>query len=263
MKREVRAKKSLGQNFLQDTAVIDRIVGALDIKDGDTVIEIGPGTGALTEQLVRSGANIIAIEFDRELVPILERQFIYDENFRLVNADVLNVDFSEIVDTKTTVKLVANLPYNISTPILQRLIDQRHIFSTLVLMFQREVVNRIVAKPGGKERGFLSVIAQNAFDVEYLFDVPPGAFRPVPKVTSAVVRLTPKTAFDGDEILFRDVVSRSFAQKRKTILNNLKGIYPDASDILGASGIDGVRRAETLTLDEWQTLTAEIKKGRG
>lgn len=260
---KIRAKKSLGQNFLHDTSVIERIVGALGIDDKDTVIEIGPGTGALTEELVKTGAKIVAVEFDRELIPLLEHQFRYDENFRLVKADALIVNFAEIGDKPTDVKLVANLPYNISTPMLQRLIEQRHIFSTLVLMFQREVVERIVAKPATKSRGFLSVIAQTAFEIEYLFDVAPGSFRPVPKVWSSVIRLTPKAAFVGDEDLFRNVVSRSFAQKRKTILNNLKGSYLDATDILDAANIDGGRRAETLTPDEWQTLTAEIEKGRG
>ncbi|MEQ1923212.1 MAG: 16S rRNA (adenine(1518)-N(6)/adenine(1519)-N(6))-dimethyltransferase RsmA [Pyrinomonadaceae bacterium] len=260
---KIRAKKSLGQNFLHDTSVIERIVGALGIDDKDTVIEIGPGTGALTEELVKTGAKIVAVEFDRELVPLLEQQFRFDENFSLVNTDALNVHFASIVDKPKGVKLVANLPYNISTPILQRLIEQRHMFSSLVLMFQREVVERIVAKPATKERGFLSVIAQTAFDIEYLFDVAPGSFRPVPKVWSSVTRVIPKAVFVGDEKLFRNVVSRSFAQKRKTILNNLKGTYPNATLILASADIDANRRAETLTIDEWQTLTAEIEKGRG
>jgi 16S rRNA (adenine1518-N6/adenine1519-N6)-dimethyltransferase len=258
---KIRAKKSLGQNFLHDASVIKRIVGALNIDAKDTVIEIGPGTGALTEELVKKGAKVVAVEFDRELVPLLEQQFRYDENFSLVNTDALNVDFSTIVAEPQGVKLVANLPYNISTPILQRLIEQRHMFSTLVLMFQREVVERIVAKPATKDRGYLSVIAQTAFDIEYLFDVSPSSFRPVPKVWSSVIRLTPKPAFVGDEAIFRKVVSQSFAQKRKTILNNLKSIYDNAGFILESADIDGIRRAETLTLEEWIALTAATKRG--
>lgn len=258
---KIRAKKSLGQNFLHDASVIESIVGAIGINATDTVIEIGPGTGALTESLVKTGAKVVAIEFDRELVPLLAQQFRFDENFSLVNTDALNVDFASIVGKPEGLKLVANLPYNISTPILQRLIEQRHIFSTLVLMFQREVVERIVAKPATKDRGYLSVIAQTAFDIEYLFDVAPGSFRPVPKVWSSVIRLTPKAAFIGDEVVFRKVLSQSFAQKRKTILNNLKGIYDNAGSILESAAIDSIRRAETLTLDEWVTLTAAIKKG--
>ena len=156
------------------------------------------------------------------------------------------------------VKLVGNLPYNISTPILQRLMDQRALFSRMVLMFQREVVERITAVPGGKERGFLSVLVENAFDTEYLFDVPPEAFQPVPKVWSAVVRLTPKLSSTPDHSVFRQVVSASFAQKRKTLLNNLKVRYEDAATILETSDIDGRRRAETLTLDEWIRLTNVI-----
>ncbi|HEY2846395.1 MAG TPA: 16S rRNA (adenine(1518)-N(6)/adenine(1519)-N(6))-dimethyltransferase RsmA, partial [Pyrinomonadaceae bacterium] len=191
-----RPKRSLGQNFLRDAAVLNRIVATLDLKPDDHVIEIGPGGGALTKGLVASGANVTAIEFDRDLAPALRGKFHKKNNFAIIEADALDMDFSS-VDPRSAIrdpqssKLVANLPYNISTPILQRLIEQRDIFSTLVLMFQREVVERIMAEPRTKERGFLSVIAQNAFEIEYLFEVPPTAFYPVPKVWSAVIRLTP------------------------------------------------------------------------
>ena len=179
----MRAKKSLGQNFLRDDTVVRRIVDALDLRSGDTVIEIGPGRGALTEKLLDTGAKVIAIELDRELVPALRVQFHFQPNFRVVEADVLETDFAELSGSSTNgaIKLVGNLPYNISTPILQRLIDQRYLFSGLVLMFQREVVERITASPGGKERGFLSVLVENAFTSEHLFDVPPPAFQPVPR----------------------------------------------------------------------------------
>lgn len=258
----MRAKKSLGQNFLRNDDVIRRIVEGLDLSDRDTVIEIGPGRGALTEKLLETGAKVIAIEIDREFVPALRVQFHFQPNFSVIEADVLDVDFAKVSPpadaSRSDLKLVGNLPYNISTPILQRLIEQRHLFSTLVLMFQREVVERITAPPGGKERGFLSVLVENAFTSEHLFDVDPQAFQPVPKVWSAVVRLTPKAAGIGDEPEFRRLVSLSFAQKRKTILNNLKPVLENAPRFLAESGIGGTRRAETLTLEEWKALHASI-----
>ena len=258
----MRAKKSLGQNFLRDDTVIRRIVEALELKDTDTAIEIGPGRGALTEKLLETGAKVIAIEIDREFVPALRVQFHFQQNFSVIEADVLDIDFAKVsppADARgSDLKLVGNLPYNISTPILQRLIEQRHLLSRLVLMFQREVVERITAPPGGKERGFLSVLVENAFTSEHLFDVRPQAFQPVPKVWSAVVRLTPKTSGIGDAPGFRRIVSLSFAQKRKTILNNLKPVLEDAARALAESGIEGNRRAETLTLAEWKTLYAAI-----
>lgn len=190
----MRPRKSLGQNFLRDEAVISRIIDAISLAEDDTVVEIGPGTGALTYRLAEEAGKVIAIEFDRDLIPQLTSQFERFDNFTLVHDDALTVDLNDILKNRPEgkAKLVANLPYNISTPILQRLIDHRSLFSTLVLMFQREVVERITATPGGKERGFLSVLVESAFQTEYLFDVPPSSFYPVPKVWSAVVRLTPK-----------------------------------------------------------------------
>jgi 16S rRNA (adenine1518-N6/adenine1519-N6)-dimethyltransferase len=254
----MRPRKSLGQNFLKDGAIIHRIVDALDLTLQETVVEIGPGTGALTRELVVRAGDVFAIEFDRDLVPLLNEQFSGKDNFHLLNEDALNIDLSSILEDNTSAKLVANLPYNISTPILQRLIEQRHLFSTIVLMFQREVVERITAPPGGKERGFLSVLVESAFETEYLFDVPPDAFHPVPKVWSAVVRLKPKPALLDDEQNFRQLISRSFLQKRKTILNNLKAYIPNAIEVLEAAQIDPARRAETLTLVEWVDLTKQI-----
>ena len=174
----MRPRKSLGQNFLRDQTIIRRIVDALNLDTCDKVIEIGPGTGALTYKLVEEAGDVIAIEFDRDLLPGLKSQFERFSSFRLIHDDALIVDLEEIINASgapSRAKLVANLPYNISTPILQRLIEQRELFSTIVLMFQREVVERITAQPGGKERGFLSVLVENAFETEHLFDVAPGA----------------------------------------------------------------------------------------
>ncbi len=254
----MRAKKSLGQNFLRDAGIIERIVQALGPIDENTVIEIGPGRGALTEKLLEKAGRLIAVEFDRDMIAVLTERFGRRDNLTLINADALRVDYSKIIGrpgSEEKAKLVANLPYNISTPILQSLADQRSLFSTIVLMFQREVVDRITAVPGGKQRGFLSVIVEDAFQIERLFDVPPEAFTPVPKVWSSVVRLRPKPFPTTDPAIFRKVLSASFAQKRKTILNNLKAITPMAETALNTAGIESRRRAETLTLDEWRRLT--------
>lgn len=267
MARPTFAKRSLGQNFLVDRNYVRKIIAALDLKYTDTVIEIGPGRGAITEHLVESGANVIAVELDRDFVPMLRERFSANENFSVVEADATQIDFTQILPripqspnrNPQSIKLVANLPYYISTPILQHLSMQRHLFNSLILMFQKEVVDRIAAKPGDSERGFLTVLVEAAFEVEKLFDVPPIAFRPAPKVTSSVARFTPKPTSIGDEGAFRELVSIAFAQKRKTILNNLKAAYPDAKAKLDRSGIDPQRRAESLDLDEWLSLFAALR----
>lgn len=251
-----RPKRSLGQNFLRDEQIVGRIVAALEIEATDAVVEIGPGRGALTRRLVETAHEVIAIEFDRDLIEPLNAQFGDHSNFRLINANALTFDFDTLAPSAKDkkLKLVANLPYNISTPILQKLITSRHIFSRMVLMFQREVVERITAAPGDKERGYLSVLVDLAFETEFLFDVPPAAFYPVPKVWSGVVRLTPKPVSLSDEEAFASLVSVAFTHKRKTILNNLKTAVPNAADLLNDAAIDQMRRAEMLTLEEWIRL---------
>jgi len=233
----MRAKRSLGQNFLHDREVIERIIAAVDPQSDETVIEIGPGQGALTGMLCELAAEVIAIEFDRDMIAHLEAKFAGVPNLRLIAGDALEFDFSTVLSGRPNAKLAANLPYNISTPILQRLAAQRELFSFLVLMFQREVVDRIAAP---------------------LFDVSPTAFRPVPKVWSSVVRLRPKARSGPDDAAFRKLVSVGFAHRRKTLLNNLKAIVPDAARVLTSVGIDPSRRAETLTLDEWHVISRSI-----
>ncbi len=259
------AKKSLGQNFLVDASYIARIVEALDLHTNDTVVEIGPGHGALTEKLVGNAARVIAIELDRDLITPLQEKFRESPNFELIRADALKIDFREIALDQESIKVVANLPYYISTAILHKLTEQRECFSELVLMFQREVVDRITAEPGNSDRGFLTVLVENAFDTTRLFDVPPAAFRPPPKVWSSVVRLIPKNALIENEALFREIVSASFAQKRKTLLNNLKNapdglkeIVGNAEKLLNDCGVDSKRRAETLTINEWRAIVGGI-----
>lgn len=267
------AKKSFGQNFLIDQNYISKIISALNPKPIETIIEIGAGRGALTKSLVESGADVIAIELDRDLIPLLENEFGGENNFRLVEEDALKIDFAQILqpeNKKTKAKLVANLPYYISTAILQKLIEQRENFSELVLMLQKEVVERITAEAGQKERGFLTVLIGAFFETQMLFDVPPTAFRPVPKVWSAVIRLKTKAEMENqikDEQLFREIISRGFGQKRKTILNNLKNLnyFKDLNnkspeEVLSLLHIYPQRRAETLTVDEWVSLANYLSK---
>jgi 16S rRNA (adenine1518-N6/adenine1519-N6)-dimethyltransferase len=257
----MRAKRRLGQNFLVGTRYPRRIVDAVSPQPGETIVEIGPGQGALTELLIASGARVIAVELDCELIPRLAERFASDENFRLVEADALAVDFCELIAPANTARVVANLPYYISTPILQCLIEQRRCLREMTLMLQREVVERIAAQPGGKEYGFLSVLAQFYCEVEKLFDVPPGAFRPAPKVHSSVIRLRARrqtAAAVDDESLFIELTKVLFAQRRKTILNNLRAGWKrlglaDGSrtrQALSSSNLDPQRRAETLSIEE-------------
>jgi 16S rRNA (adenine1518-N6/adenine1519-N6)-dimethyltransferase len=266
------AKKSFGQNFLVDTNYIEKIISALNLQAGETVVEIGPGRGALTEKLLESGARVVAVELERDMIAVLKQEYGDNENFSLIEGDALKVDFSALVNPPSEggsppkVKLVANLPYYISTAILQKLIEHREVFSEIILMFQREVVDRITAEVGNKERGFLTVLTEAFLTAEKLFDVSPNAFRPAPKVWSAVVRLKPKLGNDIRDVkLFREIISAGFAQKRKTILNNLKSAPPelrgkigDAGEFLNETGIASNRRAETLTLEEWKQIFAHL-----
>lgn len=264
--------KRLGQHFLRDKRAIQRIIDALAPHAAETIIEIGPGAGALTEELVPRAGRVIAVEFDSKLAPLLNERFGEFENFRLVMADALETDFCKEIQPARHARLVANLPYNISTAILQRLIAQRACLSEMVVMLQREVVERILAPAGSSERGFLSVLVEAYCETEKLFDVAPGAFRPPPKVWSSVMRLRfrPRMLAEvTDEELFWKTVSAGFAQKRKTILNNLRHASGRLLEVLKRNGgasivlckakIDLQRRAETLSVEEWGRIVRAME----
>jgi 16S rRNA (adenine1518-N6/adenine1519-N6)-dimethyltransferase len=264
--------KRLGQNFLTDQRTIHRIIEALEPGTDETIVEIGPGRGALTAPLLEKAGSLVAIEFDRNLIPLLTEKFSGKKNFKLVQSDALVTDMCDVIRPATNARIVANLPYNVATAILQRLIEQRDCLSEMVLMLQREVVERITAPPGSGDRGYLSVFVQAYCESEKLFDVSPGSFRPAPKVWSSVVklRLRPQLAVDvKKEKLFWRVVSAGFAQRRKTILNNLRNASPPVSELIKSNGgasivlcqaeIDLQRRAETLTLEEWASIVRALE----
>ena len=264
--------KRLGQHFLRDQRTIQRIVDALDPHASETIIEIGPGTGALTSTLVERAGRVIAIEFDNKLTPLLTERFSDFPNFKLVMADALTTDFCAEILPARSARLVANLPYNISTAILQRLITQRACLEEMVLMLQREVVERVLAPPGTTDRGYISVLVEAYCETEKLFDVSPGAFRPPPKVWSSVMRLMfrPQISTDlKDADLLWATVSAGFAQKRKTILNNLRHAPGRLQEVLKRNGgasivlckanVELQRRAETLTLEEWSRIVRSME----
>ncbi|MCR4346071.1 MAG: 16S rRNA (adenine(1518)-N(6)/adenine(1519)-N(6))-dimethyltransferase RsmA [Sulfuricaulis sp.] len=248
-------KKRFGQHFLHDRHVIGRIVAALAPRPDDHVVEIGPGKGALTRELAAHLAHFDAVELDRDLLAHLPSIFPPDK-LTLHGADALEYDFCQLVQKGRKLRLVGNLPYNISTPLLFHLLDQAHCIQDMLFMLQKEVVQRLAASPGGKDYGRLSVMIQYRCRVEKLFDVAPGSFTPPPKVDSAMVRLvplaTPPVAIN-DEAQFARVVRAAFASRRKTLRNNMKGLL--SGDDMTALGIDPIRRAETLTLAEFAALS--------
>jgi len=273
----IRARKSFGQNFLVSRRYIELIISALNPQPDEMIVEIGPGCGALTEPLIESGANIIAIELEYNAIGFLQSKFSEKKNFNLIEADVLKISFNEVLQMRKA-KLVGNLPFYISTAILQKLIPERFCFELMILMFQREVAERLLCKPGNSGRGFLSVVAQTFFEPEKLFDVPPGAFRPMPKVWSSVLKFKPKPQPSVSEPLFCDLIGAAFSQKRKTIFNNLKRFdkvkiqafsncknqriveFSKESwfEILQSTGIDPSERAEALTNEKWLELYKQI-----
>ena len=266
-----RPSKRFGQNFLTNKSIVNRIVETLDPGPDETIVEIGPGRGALTAPLLERVGHLIAIEFDRNLIPVLADVFGKKENFKLVESDALVTDICAEIQPAASARVVANLPYNIATAVLQRLIEQRACLTEFVLMLQREVVDRITADPNSAERGYLSVFVEAYCETEKLFDVAPGSFRPAPKVWSTLVRLRPrpKIAVEvSDEKLLWQVVSAGFAQRRKTILNNLRSApsplqeklkaHGGASIILCRAAVELQRRAETLALDDWARIVRAL-----
>lgn len=250
-------RKRFGQNFLRDEAIIAEITRAISPIKGDHIVEIGPGDGALTSALIPSGCRLDAVELDRDLRTLLLANFSVYSGFTLHSADALTFDYASLKQNEIPLRIVGNLPYNISTPLIFRLFECASDISDMHFMLQREVVDRLVASPGNKAWGRLGVVAQFQFEIEKLFEVPPEAFFPAPKVQSAVVRLTPRRENPWPQCSIRQlavVASRAFAQRRKTLLNNFKGIHEAA--VFASLGIDPGARAETLTLNQFVALAS-------
>ena len=250
-----RARKRFGQNFLHDGAIINSIVGAIAPQRDDHLVEIGPGQGALTEGLVTSCGQLDVIELDRDLVPPLLAAFSVHPHFKLHQADALTFEFTSLINNSEGLRVVGNLPYNISTPLIFKLLENASIIKDMHFMLQLEVVQRLAAEPGNKHWGRLGIMSQLHCRVEHLFDVPPEAFNPPPKVQSAIVRLVPHTVSpwpNCDVAALRRVVQVAFAQRRKTLRNNLKGLIDEAA--LRELGIDPGARAETLALEQFVQL---------
>lgn len=253
---DIKMSKKLGQNFLIKRGIVDEIVHAAELTVGEPVLEVGPGIGTLTQGLAQSGADVTAIELDRRLLEVLDTTLASYDNVRIIHGDVLKLDVPTIMNHKPF-KVVANLPYYITTPIIMSLLESKLPIERLVVMVQKEVALRMVAKPGTKDYGALSVAVQYYTEPDIVLDVPPKSFLPAPAVTSSVIRcvLRDKPPVDViDEKLFFRVVKAGFAQRRKTFSNTMKtmGLTRDRiEELLAKANIDGQRRGETFTLQEF------------
>lgn len=274
----IRAKKSLGQNFLTDRRVAAQIVDSVSLSTNDVIIEIGPGKGALTAMLSKRSGHVVAVEIDARLAEELRRS-LKTENLTIITGDALSLNWAELIESskakiatlldehdRRRVRIVANLPYYISTPIIEKLLTCAELLFDMTLMLQEEVADRIAAEPGGREYGYLSVMVQYYCVATKLFQVPPAAFTPEPKVDSAVIRLRVReqpAVKVADERRFFSLVRACFAQRRKTILNNLKvaaasqSFTRDVRLALEAASVASQRRAETLSIMEFAAL-AEV-----
>lgn len=270
-KYDLKAKKSLGQNFIIDTNILRNIVDAGDVDKETTVIEIGPGIGALTEQIAKVAKEVIAFEIDDRLLPVLDDTLSPYDNITIIHQDILQVDFEQFAKdylTETSrLVVIANLPYYITTPITMALLESKLPVETMVLMMQKEVASRLEAKPSTKAYGSLSIALQYYTEVEVAFTVPRTVFMPQPNVESAIIRLDvrdePAVQVE-DETLFMKLVRASFQQRRKTIWNNLrksleiKGQEEDLREAFIQSGINPSRRGESLSIQEFAQLADAI-----
>ena len=265
--------KSLGQNFLNDQNVIDDIVEGSEIDEQTLVVEIGPGEGALTTELIDAAGYVIAIELDDRLIPILRTKFALHDNFEVIHEDILKVDIKSIVDESmrahglTKTRIVGNLPYYITTPIITKLIESKARFESLTVMMQKEVGDRIAADPGTKLAGAITYAVHYRCKVDKICDVPRESFYPVPKVDSVVLRLNMRDELAvevNDENNFFRCIKAGFSMRRKTLLNSLQALDDVNKDVikraLESANIDPSRRAETLTMEEFAELSNSIWK---
>ena len=260
----LHASKRLGQNFLIDEGIVQGIVEAADIQPGDRVLEIGPGIGTLTQGLAEAGAEVTAVELDKKLPAVLAKTLEGYEHVRVVQGDILKVDIPELMGSGSF-KVAANLPYYITTPILMALLEQRLPITRIVTMVQKEVAERMVAVPGNKTYGALSVAVQYYTEPEIVLDVPPRSFLPAPEVDSVVIACTirqePAVKVQDEKAFFK-VVRAAFGQRRKTLHNALKSMGLDKEQVraaLESASVDGTRRGETLSLPEFAAIADALR----
>ena len=269
-KHNFKFSKSLGQNFLIDTNVIDRILEGARVQEGDYVIEVGPGIGTLTKEMGRTAQKVVAIEIDKTLIPILEETLSDFPNIEVINQDILKVNVQELVKEKLNggpVKLIANLPYYITTPIVMKFLEEDIPVTDIVVMVQKEVADRMNAQPNSKDYGALSVAVQYYCDTEIVAKAPRHMFMPQPNVDSTViglhVREEKKYNVDNEDIFFK-TVKASFGQRRKTLLNSLGGLGFLSKDqikvALQEANIDEKRRGETLSIEEFASLSNAVNR---
>jgi 16S rRNA (adenine1518-N6/adenine1519-N6)-dimethyltransferase len=251
-----KPRKRFGQNFLHDQAVIYNILGSLQAQANEHWVEIGPGQGALTQPLLAKGVRLDVVELDRDLVAWLRKHFSNQSHLTIHSADALQFDFARLVTAGEKLRIIGNLPYNISTPLLFHLLENTSVIEDMTFMLQKEVVERICAGPGSKTYGRLSIMMQYYCATEFLFEVPPESFEPPPKVTSAIIKLTPHREAPvvvNNLAQMGRIITLAFSGRRKTLRNALKKIIDDAT--LLTLGIDPVRRPETVTLLEYATIS--------
>lgn len=257
MSKFAAPRKSLGQNFLQDPNIINKIVSSLNIRPDDIVVEIGPGRGALTELILPLALETHLVEFDRDLVEYWQKRRDSNKSLIVHGADILDFDLNQIIKSSSAkIKLIGNLPYNISSPILFHLLPYADHVEHQIVMLQKEVVERMASQPGSKQYGRLSVMLQQRYTIENLFKVPPSAFFPPPKVDSAIARLTPleKVIHPVDcHDHFAKVVKQAFSMRRKTLRNTLKKLL--SAEQIESAGINPSARAETLSVADFSILS--------
>lgn len=257
-----QARKRFGQNFLHDPGVIERIVRSISPKPDDTLVEIGPGLGALTEELLSVNPRLQVVELDRDLIPVLRTKFFNYPEFRIHEADALRFDFSELA-TDGPLRIVGNLPYNISTPLIFHLLEQSGVVKDMHFMLQKEVVQRLAAGPGDNNYGRLGIMAQYFCKVQPLFEVGPGAFKPAPKVDSAIVRLVPHQTLPHparDLAMLQQVVRTAFNARRKTLRKALGNLI--TAEELQNLGINDGLRPENLTLADYVSIADYLTENR-
>ncbi len=263
-KYDFKFSKALGQNFLIDDSVLNDIVNGADVNEEDLVIEIGPGVGTLTAQILKRAKRVVAIELDNDLIPILMEELGDNQKFQLIHNDALKVDFNEVIGDEKSVKLVANLPYYVTTPIIAKLLKDGYNFKSLTIMIQKEVAERINAEPNCKEYGALSLLVQYYCNTSIVRNVPAKCFMPRPKVDSIVIRLdkldAPRVSPDNEKLFF-DIIRNSFNMRRKTLWNSTKTLGLSKEVLTVAyeeAGIDPKRRGETLSIEEFCALSNRI-----